>query len=175
MVEQTQGSPLTALARAAVEEYIRFGRTMSPPTPIQPDLETRTGAFVSLKVRGHLRGCIGTIQPTQPNLAEEIIQNAIGAAVRDPRFEPVTSDDLDDLHYSVDVLSDPEAILDFTELDPKRYGVIVESGLKRGLLLPDLDGVDTVEEQVGIAMRKGGIYPGEPISLYRFEVKRHAE
>ena len=173
MVKGTLSDPLVALAKEAVEEYIRFGRTTSTPVPVPPELETQAGAFVSLKKHGQLRGCIGTIGPTQPNLAAEIIQNAINAAVGDPRFEPVSEEELKHLQYSVDVLSHPEAITSFIELDPKRYGVIVESGFKRGLLLPDLDGVDTVDDQVAIAMRKAGIFDGEPLALYRFEVKRH--
>jgi len=129
--------------------------------------------FVSLKKKGNLRGCIGTFIPTQENIAQEIIKNAISAAVDDPRFSPVTISELGDLTISVDVLSPPEEISDISELDPKKYGVIVSSGYKKGLLLPDLEGVDTAEEQVDIARRKAGIYPDEKVKLYRFEVKRY--
>lgn len=173
MVKGTQGDPLVALAKEAVEEYVRFGLMTSVPVPCPPELATRAGAFICLKVHGQLRGCIGTIEPTKPNLAAEIIENAINSATGDPRFFPVTSDELDDLEYMVDVLGHAEQINGFDQLDPKKYGVIVESGLKRGLLLPDLEGVDTVEEQVDIAMKKAGIFRGEPVTLYRFEVKRH--
>lgn len=173
MVKGIESDPLVALAREAIEEYVRFGRVKVAPNPLPPEMETRAGVFVSLKKFGQLRGCIGTIEPLRANLAEEIIENAISASTRDPRFEPVTEEELDDLSISVDVLSHPEPISSMADLDPKRYGVIVESGWKLGLLLPDLDGVDTVEDQVGIAMRKAGIINGEPVKLYRFEVKRH--
>ena len=135
--------------------------------------ERRAGAFVSLKKDGQLRGCIGTILPTRGTLAEEIMQNAISACSRDPRFSPVEEEELEDLIYSVDVLSEPERIFSPKELDVKRYGVIVESNGKRGLLLPDLSGVDTVEQQLEIARQKGSIGPREEVQLWRFEVVRH--
>ena len=132
------------------------------------------GTFVSLHdSRGNLRGCIGTIEPQQPTVAQEVIQNAISAATRDPRFPPVQPEELEGLDIKVDVLTEPEPIDSMDQLDPKRYGVIVESDWRRGLLLPDLEGVDTVEYQVDIAMRKAGIRPDEPVQLYRFEVKRY--
>ena len=112
---------------------------------------------MSLHKDGRLRGCIGTIAPTEETLAREIVQNAISAGTRDPRFPPVQAEELDRLEYSVDVLGRPEPVNSLDQLDPKTYGVIVSYGRKRGLLLPDLDGVDTVEEQVSIARRKGGI------------------
>ena len=127
----------------------------------------------AVKKFGDLRGCIGTFMPTQENIAQEIIKNAISAAVDDPRFSLVISSELSDLTISVDVLSPPEEISDISELDPKKYGVIVSSGYKKGLLLPDLEGVDTAEYQIDIAKRKAGIYPGEKVKLYRFEVKRY--
>ena len=136
-------------------------------------MQGRAGTFVSLHDSRGLRGCIGTIEPQQPAVAQEIIQNAISAATRDPRFPPVQPEELESLDIKVDVLSEPEPIDSMDQLDPKRYGVIVESGWRRGLLLPDLEGVDTVKEQVDIAMRKAGIRPGEPIKLHRFEVKRY--
>ena len=122
---------------------------------------------------GSLRGCIGTILSTRKNLAEEIIRNAISAVSQDNRFDPVEVDELKWLDINVDVLSEPERIESEEQLDVKRYGVIVRSGYKQGLLLPDLEGVDTVEQQISIAMRKGGITPGSNIDLYRFEVVRH--
>ena len=136
-------------------------------------MSRRAGTFVTLKKFGQLRGCIGTISPTAANIAEEIIQNAISAAVRDPRFPPVTASELKDLVYSVDVLGDTENIESPDQLDVKKYGVIVSSGHKRGLLLPNLDGIDNVEEQISIAMQKAGIRKGEKTSLQRFEVVRH--
>ena len=136
-------------------------------------LERRAGTFVSLHKDGKLRGCIGTIAATQGNIAEEIIQNAISACSRDPRFAPVTMGELKTLEISVDVLGDLEPIKSPEELDVKRYGVVVSHGRKRGLLLPNLDGVDTVEEQIEIARQKGGIRESEPYQLERFEVVRH--
>ena len=128
---------------------------------------------MSIKIKGELRGCIGTFQPTTDNLAAEVIQNAISAATRDPRFPPVAASELADLEYSVDVLSAPEKVQSKKELDPKKYGVIVVSGTRKGLLLPDLDGVDTVDDQISIASTKAGIYMDDDIELYRFEVRRH--
>ena len=122
---------------------------------------------------GRLRGCIGTIEPLRESLAREIIENAISAGTADPRFSPVTAGELPHLSYSVDVLLTPEKISGKKELDPKRYGVIVESGRRRGLLLPDLEGVNTAEEQLAIALQKAGISPGEPYRLYRFLVRRY--
>ena len=133
----------------------------------------RAGVFVSLKKDGRLRGCIGTIQAVQPSIAEEIVHNAISAATHDPRFSPVGEDELEMLSVSVDVLGDAEPVTSLEELDVKRYGVIVTKGGRRGLLLPDLDGVDTVEEQIKIAREKAGIAPDEEVRLERFEVIRH--
>lgn len=162
------------LARMAVEAYVRDGRVIEPPQGLPDELlVNRAGAFVCLKIGGELRGCMGTIEPTQPNVAMEIIHNAISAAARDPRFMPVQDWELDRIKYTVDVLSPAEPVRSLDQLDPRRYGVIVENGLRRGLLLPDLEGVDTVEEQLAIARRKAGIADGEPVSLYRFEVVRY--
>jgi AmmeMemoRadiSam system protein A len=141
-------------------------------------MRVRAGAFVSLHRYGELRGCIGTIEPTQRNVAEEVIQNAISAATRDPRFAPMQEEELEDLDVKVDVLGEPEMIDGIDQLDPKRYGLIVESvrhPWKRGLLLPDLEGIDTVEKQVEWTRRhKAGISdPNEPVRMYRFEVKRY--
>jgi MEMO1 family protein len=175
MLRRTEGDPLIELAKETIEEWIRFGRKKMVPSPLPPGLQNSAGAFVCLKENGQLRGCIGTIEPCECNLAAEIINNAISSATRDPRFDPVTEAELEDLQYTVDVLTEPEPVCSLNELDPKRYGVIVESGCKRGVLLPDLEGVDTVEDQVSIAARKAGIYDGEPVNLYRFEVVRHGE
>jgi AmmeMemoRadiSam system protein A len=166
--------PLVELAKKTLESYVREKRTIKPPEELVPEMQGRAGTFVSLHdSRGNLRGCIGTIEPQQPTVAQEVIQNAISAATRDPRFPPVQSEELGGLDIKVDVLTAPEPIDSLDQLDPKRYGVIVESGWRRGLLLPDLEGVDTVEYQVDIAMRKAGIGPGEPMQMYRFEVKRY--
>jgi AmmeMemoRadiSam system protein A len=165
--------PLVELARLTIETYVREGREVKPPVELIPEMRQRAGAFVSLHAHGELRGCIGTIQPTQPNLALEVIHNAIMAATEDPRFPPVAPYELSDLDISVDVLSAPEPVSSLADLDVKRYGVIVQSGFRRGLLLPDLDGVDTAECQVDIARRKAGIGPNEPVQLSRFQVHRH--
>ncbi len=165
--------PLVELARHTITAYIRTGEKIPPPEPLPAEMQQRAGAFVSLHAHGDLRGCIGTIEPTQPNLASEVIHNAIMAATQDPRFPPVGPGELADLEISVDVLTPPEAVASEAELDPKVYGVIVRSGLRRGLLLPDLDGVDTVACQVDIARRKAGISPHERVQLQRFRVERH--
>jgi AmmeMemoRadiSam system protein A len=128
---------------------------------------------VSLHRFGELRGCIGTFEPTQKNVAGEIISNAVSSAIRDPRFPPVAPEELADLEYSVDVLTAPKPVEDEKKLDPKKYGVIVECGFRRGLLLPDLEGVDSVDEQINICRMKAGIQPDEPVNLYSFEVKRY--
>ena len=135
--------------------------------------EQAAGAFVSLHMGGRLRGCIGTIGPTQENLAWEIIRNAVSAGTRDPRFPAVRAEELDELEYSVDVLGQPESVDALDQLDPRQYGVIVSFGHQRGLLLPDLDGVDTVEQQIDIARQKGGIRATDPYTLQRFKVVRH--
>ncbi|MEN3009830.1 MAG: AmmeMemoRadiSam system protein A [Candidatus Bipolaricaulaceae bacterium] len=167
--------PYVELARRAIEAWVREGRRLAPPPDLPPELlSRRAGAFVSLKKHGVLRGCIGTYQPTEANLAEEIIENAIRAATEDPRFPPVRPEELPDLAITVDVLSPPEPCTE-ADLDPRRYGVIVEKGWRRGLLLPDLPGVDTVAEQLRIAKRKAGLDPDEPCRLYRFTVERHGE
>jgi len=162
------------LAKETIENYIKYGKIITLPKNLPEEMITqKAGVFVSIKKFGNLRGCIGTFMPTQENIAYEIIKNAISASVDDPRFSSITTSELNDLTISVDVLSSPEEISDMSQLDPKKYGVIVSSGYKKGLLLPDLEGVDTVEEQVDIAKRKAGIYPGEKVKLYRFEVKRY--
>lgn len=175
MTEGKEAHPLVQLARKTIEAYVQRGERIRPPAPdeMTPEMKSRAGTFVSLHRHGNLRGCIGTIEPTQPNVAQEVIQNAISAATRDPRFPPLRPEELADLDISVDVLTEPEPVESLEDLDPKRYGVIVQSGWRRGLLLPDLEGVDTVEYQVDIARQKAGIAPGEPVQLFRFEVKRY--
>jgi len=167
--------PLAALARRTIEEYVKNGRVIDPPPPEEmiPEMKKKAGVFVSLKKKGQLRGCIGTFLPGTENVAQETIKNAIAASTQDPRFPPVGSKELKDLDISVDVLSEPEPVESQEGLDPKTYGVIVESGWKRGLLLPDLEGVDTVSQQLSIAMAKAGIHSGESIKVYRFKVDRY--
>ncbi len=164
--------PYVRLAREAVESYVRRHETIEP-SERTPAMLRRDAAFVSIKKLGDLRGCIGTVEPVQPDLAHEIIENAISAATRDPRFEPIEENELAHLTYSVDVLSPAERISGPEELDPRRYGVVVQSGRRRGLLLPDLPGIDSVDDQVAIARSKGGILADEPTELYRFQVERY--
>ncbi len=163
--------PVVKLAKEAVESYVRAGK-MPKPKELTPEMRERAGVFVSLHKHGQLRGCIGTFEPTKDNVAEEIMANAISSSTADPRFPPVAASELDDLEYSVDILTKPEPVTDINQLDPLTYGVIVESGWKRGLLLPALEGVDSVEEQIAICRLKAGISASEPIELYRFQVRR---
>ena len=166
--------PYVRLARETVEAYVLERRTPDVPEWATAEMkQNRAGVFVSIHKDGKLRGCIGTFLPVRDNIAREIISNAVSASTRDPRFDPVRAEELKWLEINVDVLSAPETIRSKAELDVKKYGVIVSSGSRRGLLLPDLDGVDTVDEQVAIAMRKGGIRERDPITLERFEVVRH--
>lgn len=167
--------PWVKLARRSLETYVKTGqRLTSLPEDLPAEMTTQqAGAFVSLHKNGQLRGCIGTIAPTCENLAWEIVQNAISACSRDPRFSPVRPNELDELEYSVDVLGAPEPVDSPAALDPKTYGVIVSCGGRRGLLLPDLDGVDSVEAQLSIALQKGGIRENEPYKIERFKVVRH--
>ena len=172
--KETDGDPWVRLARSSVESYVTGRKIMDVPEGLPKELtDSRAGAFVSIHKHGQLRGCIGTIAPTRENLAEEIIHNAVSAAVRDPRFRPIGPEELKDLEISVDVLTEPEDIASEAELDVHKYGVIVSNGFRRGLLLPDLEGVDTVEDQVAISRKKAGIGPKEPVKLQRFEVIRH--
>ena len=164
--------PLVRLAKDTVESYVR-DRTIPRPKELTPEMMERAGVFVSLKVGGMLRGCIGTYEPAKANVAEEVITNAISSATRDPRFPPVSAGELADLDYSVDLLTEPEPVEGEAELDPKRYGLIVESGGRKGLLLPDLEGVDTVARQIEICRSKAGIPSHQQVQLYRFEVKRY--
>jgi AmmeMemoRadiSam system protein A len=163
--------PVVELAKETVESYIREGKRPKP-SELTPEMKEQAGVFVSLHKHGQLRGCIGTFEPKEKNVAEEIIANAISSSTRDPRFPPVATSELDDLEYSVDILTKPEPVTDINQLDHKKYGVIVESGWKKGLLLPDLEGVDSVEEQIAICRLKAGIQAGEPVKLYRFQVRR---
>jgi AmmeMemoRadiSam system protein A len=162
------------LARENIEHFVKTGEVIPLPADLPIELlNERSGVFVSVKKDGVLRGCIGTISPAQENIALEIIENSVSSVSRDSRFPPVTVSELESLTYSVDVLSPSEPIDSPDELDVVKYGVIVSCGRRRGLLLPNLDGVDTVEEQISIALQKGGIRPGEPYKLERFEVVRH--
>lgn len=162
-----------SLARKAVEHYVRTGKPLVAEGDIPEEFTGKAGVFVSIYKEGNLRGCIGTTEPSTGSIAEEIIQNAVSAATRDPRFSPVETDELDMLEYSVDILSAPEPVDSVAELEPKKYGVICVKGGRKGLLLPDLPGIDTAAEQVSIAKRKAGIAPYDSnVRLHRFTVER---
>ena len=166
------------LARLAVETFILAGRLIEPPTDPQDILATRAGAFVTLRSSdGRLRGCIGTIEPARATVAEEIIENAIRAATRDPRFPAVSPIELPTLRYGVDILSPPEPARGPEDLDPWIYGVIIETldGARRGLLLPRIEGLESVEEQWQAVHLKAGITPGTPVRVERFSVTRFGE
>jgi len=166
--------PYVALARSAIEHFIRAGVRITPDASLPESMNRPAAAFVSLKTPDSLRGCIGTLEPTRNTVAEEIIDNAIRSATRDPRFPPVRADELSSITVSVDVLSAPEPCTK-EELDPRHYGVIVSSTGRRGVLLPDLEGVHRTEDQIEIARRKAGIPEGTPLTLHRFTVTRHAQ
>ena len=181
-IKATESTPYVKLARATIEQFVKTGKRLKFPSELPAGLaealpeeatKERAGAFVSVHKNGMLRGCIGTIGPVQDSIAEEIISNAISAVSRDPRFERVREDELELLEINVDILGKPENIDGPDQLDVKRYGVIVSCGARKGLLLPDLEGVDTVEEQIDIARRKGGISPDDDYKLQRFEVVRY--
>lgn len=170
-----ESEPVQA-ARESLEHYVRSGQLLERAESriqLPPELAGRAGVFVSLKKHGQLRGCIGTTAPTKPTILEEIQANAVSAGTGDPRFWPVEEDELNELVYSVDILGTPEPIEDTGQLDPKKYGVIVSVGGRSGLLLPNLDGVESVDEQLTIAKQKAGIRPEEPVRLQRFEVVRY--
>lgn len=180
--KRREESPFIALARASIENWVKSGKgmsfddwkeTISDKTWTNYVEENRAGAFVSIHKNDQLRGCIGTIEATQENMAQEIIRNAIQASSSDSRFNPIEQSELIALDIKVDILDEIEPIEGMKQLDIKKYGVIVESGYKRGLLLPNLEGVNSVEEQVSISMRKAGITPGEEYKLYRFQVTRY--
>lgn len=167
-----QRDPMVQLAREAVESYIKQGKVLKPKA-LTPEMNKKAGVFVSIKKHGELRGCIGTFEPTRASIADEIVANAISSSTRDPRFLPVSPAELGELEYSVDVLTQPEPVDSADALDPRQYGIIVECGYRRGLLLPDLEGVNTVDEQIEICRAKAGIAPDEPVRFYRFQVERH--
>lgn len=172
--EASVESPQVELAKQALRHYLEQGRPLKVSDPLLPSFRERAGAFVTLKMGGRLRGCIGTVEPVRKSLAEEIINNAVSAGVRDPRFPSVSLEELESITFSVDVLSPMERVNSLDDLDPKIFGILVKSGHRSGLLLPDLEGIDITEQQVEIARQKGGITPGEPVELYRFTVTRYS-
>ncbi|MDR1137245.1 MAG: AmmeMemoRadiSam system protein A [Synergistaceae bacterium] len=179
MAHSEKNHPYVALARRTVERYLSH----EAPPRSGGEIDTREemwnirrACFVSIKTTdGELRGCIGTVTPAYPSLDMEIIGNAISSSTRDPRFPPMKNNELDGVVFSVDVLGEPEKVRDSTELDPKKWGIVVSKGMRRGVLLPDLEGVATVEAQIEIASRKAGIYDTDGISIERFSVDRYSE
>lgn len=171
------------LAKKAVETYIKEGKIINPPNDLLKEMTSKkAGVFVSIyslkpntyNLEPRLRGCIGTFSATTENIALEIIKNAISSATRDNRFLSITKEELPYLTYSVDILSEPILIKDLTELNPKKFGVLIHSGSKTGLLLPDIKGIDSIEEQIFIACQKAGIdSKEEKIEIYKFSVERH--
>lgn len=170
---ETNTHPYVTLAIQSVRHYLEHGVPLPCPEDLTDDLLQPKGAFVSIKNGRKLRGCIGELNPTHDNLAIEIIQNAVSAASRDPRFAPVSSKELAGLTFSVDVLTPLEKVNDVSQLDCKKFGLTVKSGNKQGVLLPDLEGVDSVADQIRICLKKGGIDESESYEMYRFEVERY--
>jgi AmmeMemoRadiSam system protein A len=157
--------PLVELARDSLRKYLTTLRV-----PMTTGSSPPGGVFVSLHGASGLRGCVGSITGEEDTIEAEVSRQAINAAVHDPRFPPLREAEIDDLDITVYLLGTPEEVLGLSSLDPARFGVIVESARgRRGLLLPDLPGIDTPEAQVDIARRKAGIRPEESIRLYRFE------
>lgn len=173
MLQENKVHPFIVLARQAIETYLSTGLIMAPPNPLPEDMAQPGVVFVSLhQADGQLRGCRGTIRPTEPTLAEAIIKTAIAAATDDPRFSPVMPAEVKGLKIKVDVLSPLEPVVDISELNEKIYGVLVQSGHRRALLLPDIAAVDSVPRQLELVRRKAGLTPDEPAELYRFTVTR---
>ncbi|TDO84825.1 hypothetical protein DFR79_1193 [Halanaerobium saccharolyticum] len=167
---------VTDLARKAVEEYIVSGSEVEVEEGELPDiLKQKAGVFVTLKKKGDLRGCMGTFRPVQKNAAYEIISNAMTAAENDPRFPEVEKEELKEIKISVDILSEPEKVNSISELDPREYGILVKGGHQTGLLLPDLEGIETADKQLKIAKRKAGLREDAEVEIYRFKVRRFEE
>ena len=167
--------PLVQLARESVEEYVNSNTTKTPPVQLADEMTQQAGVFVSIKRGDELRGCVGTAEPITPQIAEEVIANAIGAATRDPRFSPITTQELPGLRYSVDVLSPLEPVSESDSLDSKVYGLLVRKGDKTGLLLPDLEQVKSPEQQLQICLAKAGIDPDDVVEMFRFSVERYRD
>ncbi|WP_240984285.1 AmmeMemoRadiSam system protein A [Acididesulfobacillus acetoxydans] len=175
VAELYHSSPLPRWARLCLTEYVKGGDPTALPEPEEAEFQQRRGCFVTLKKDGELRGCIGTTQPYRQNLASEILYNALAAGTEDPRFWPVKKEEVAELTFSVDVLGELEKVTGLGQLDPWHYGIVVSRGGRTGLLLPHLEGVDTVEDQLRIAKQKAGISPESPVEMWRFEVVRHFE
>lgn len=168
--------PLVRLAAEAIATFLSDQRVIEPPDTLfveMPDARVPAGVFVCLKRQGELRGCVGTTEPVQGTLAKEVIENAIGSAMRDPRFPPVQQSELDELEISVDILGPAEPVLDLFGLDHRRYGIILRSGTRHSVLLPDIEGINSVTEQMEVARKKAALSPDDPVEIRRFEVKRY--
>lgn len=168
--------PLVKLAAEAITTFLSDQRVIEPPITLfieMPDAQVPAGVFVCLKRQGELRGCVGTTEPVQTTLAKEVIENAIGSATRDPRFPPVERSELHELEISVDVLGPSAPVLDLSELDHRRYGIILRSGFRHSVLLPDIEGINSVDEQMDIARKKACLGANDPVEIRRFEVKRY--
>ena len=167
--------PYVKLAIQAVRHFLSEGKPMPCPSPVPDEMNDQLGAFVSIKkkINYELRGCIGTVTPNQDNLAKEIIQNAVSAATRDPRFKSVTIEELDQLLFSVDVLSPLEPIDNPEQLNPRQYGLSIKYKEYHGILLPDLEGIDTTQRQIDLCLKKGNIKKNAAYKMYRFEVERY--
>jgi len=175
MVSFYTNNPYVELARKALETYIINRQVIIPASDLPDDMiKRKAGVFVVIKKNNQFRGCIGTMQPTRENIALEIIQNAISAGTRDPRFYPVSKDELADLVYFVDVIKQYEQVESLEELDVKKYGLAVMTEYKVGLILPDIEGIETPEHQLYIALGKAGIEPSENYRIYRFTVTRYS-
>jgi len=175
MTSEKKPHPFVELAHTAIKTYLETGQIMAPPAPLPKNMAEPGAVFVSLhSATGRLRGCRGTIVPTRPNLAEAIIHTAIASATDDPRFPPMVLSEMEGLQIKVDVLSQMEPVTDINTLDEKIYGVLIESGSRRALLLPDIEAVKSVPHQLELVRRKAGLLPDEPATLYRFTVTRYS-
>ncbi len=168
-----EAHPYISLAFNSIRHFLNSGHLLPCPDLLSGELSQKKGVFVSLKKNGQLRGCIGSLTPQHDSLAVEIIQNAVKAASKDPRFDAIAADELDELSISIDVLSPLEKIDDPAQLDCKQFGLAVRYEDKQGVLLPNLDGIDTVEEQLRVCLKKAGIDPGAAYEMHRFLVHRY--
>ncbi len=168
-------NPYIILAKKTVEQYIKKGEIITPNENIAKEfLNQKAGVFITIEKNAQLRGCIGTYLATRKNIAEEIIYNAISAATKDNRFLPIEEKELPKLSYTVYVLGELEKVTDIRDLNPQKYGIMIESGIKKGLLLPDLKGIKTIEQQIFFCCEKAGINPEkENSTIYKFEVKKY--
>ena len=169
------GAQVLRLARTSLEHYVRAGLPLSLPADVPRELGQRQACFVTLREHGRLRGCVGTIEASRTCLAEEIVENAIGAGMRDPRFLPVEASQLEDLAYSVDVLSPLEPAADLSVMDPAKYGMVVRQGTRVGVLLPGIPEILNAQQQLEVCCQKAGISSPQSVELFRFTVDRYAE